>query len=144
MTEANACHNKVSIAAMATLLVSAPGSLMEEIDWVNLSQRLTSYLTLFHPFVISICENIGRCNSIGGPHPSFEWSVEQLQLLRNCNNCFEIALTKYLTCIRALKASPTSLAYPRYLRGVSLKHTLVNANFSHASWGLEWFETTPL
>ena len=84
MTEANACHNKVSIAAMATLLVSAPGSLMEEIDWVNLSQRLTSYLTLFHPFVISICQNIGWCNSIGGPHPSFEWSVEQLQLLRNC------------------------------------------------------------
>ena len=32
MTEANACHNKVSIAAMATLLVSAPGSFMEEID----------------------------------------------------------------------------------------------------------------
>ena len=32
MTEANACHNKVSTAAMATLLVSAPGSLMEDID----------------------------------------------------------------------------------------------------------------
>ena len=32
MTEANACHNKVSIAAMATLLVSAPGSLREEIN----------------------------------------------------------------------------------------------------------------
>ena len=83
MTEANACHNRVSMAAIATLLVSAPGSLMEEINWTNLSQLSTSYLTLFHPFVISICENIGRCNSIGGPHPSFEWKVEQLQSLWN-------------------------------------------------------------
>ena len=72
MTEANACHNKVSTAAIATLLVSAPGSWWGVQCWRTLPMIIPEglYLTLLHSFVICICKDVGWCHSICSAHPS--------------------------------------------------------------------------
>ena len=89
ITEAKACQSKVSIAAMATLLVSAPGSwigrkLLMIVRIFNPDKRANHYLALFHSFIICVCKDVSWCHSICGAHPSM---VEVLHIFfhRICN-----------------------------------------------------------